>query len=403
MLIRFAPLALLVGIACTPAPVRPLVPEPPVVAPSARPQPAPSPTEAVRPGRAARTSPDERITGPLDDLRAASIAPSMRAHLIDVGQGAATLFEFSCGTVLVDTGAESNAQFNGVAALTSYLDGFFEERPHLNNTIDLLVITHAHKDHALGAEQVTANYTVKNVVTNGFVKKAGGGYHSGGRAQEKLEAWAKAKAKLQIIEADKVGTGGLTSNTIDPLKCSDVDPQLSVLWGHLKTQPAGWPKKAFEDANNHSVALRVGFGRASLLVTGDLEEEGIEALLARHKASPASLDVDVWQVSHHGSKNGANASMVGALTPQIALLGTGAAVRREPWTAWDYGHPNKGIVELLVSQISRERSTVEVEVGTGSQQFEPYQLSRAIYATGWDGNVVVTATNAGKFRTQTQR
>ena len=29
---------------------------------------------------------------------------SMRVHVIDVGQGAATLVEFSCGAVLVDTG-----------------------------------------------------------------------------------------------------------------------------------------------------------------------------------------------------------------------------------------------------------------------------------------------------------
>jgi len=35
--------------------------------------------------------------------------PSMRVHVINVGQGAATLFEFQCGAVLVDTGGESNA------------------------------------------------------------------------------------------------------------------------------------------------------------------------------------------------------------------------------------------------------------------------------------------------------
>lgn len=41
----------------------------------------------------------------------AALAPphsTMRVHFIDVGQGAATLFEFDDGAVLVDTGGEDN-------------------------------------------------------------------------------------------------------------------------------------------------------------------------------------------------------------------------------------------------------------------------------------------------------
>lgn len=74
--------------------------------------------------------------------------PSMSAHLIDVEQGAATLFEFSCGAVLVDTGGEKNGEFDSGAALQNYLDAFFERRSDLNRTIDLLVVTHPHIDHA---------------------------------------------------------------------------------------------------------------------------------------------------------------------------------------------------------------------------------------------------------------
>ena len=33
-------------------------------------------------------------------------APWMQIHVIDVGQGAATLLEFTCGAVLIDTGGE---------------------------------------------------------------------------------------------------------------------------------------------------------------------------------------------------------------------------------------------------------------------------------------------------------
>ena len=46
---------------------------------------------------------------------------AMRVHLIDVGQGAATLIEFSCAAVLVDTGGESNDQFDSTTHLMTYL------------------------------------------------------------------------------------------------------------------------------------------------------------------------------------------------------------------------------------------------------------------------------------------
>ena len=47
----------------------------------------------------------------------------MRVHLIDVGQGAATLLEFSCGAILVDTGGEvtTAAEFNSTDKLLAYL------------------------------------------------------------------------------------------------------------------------------------------------------------------------------------------------------------------------------------------------------------------------------------------
>jgi competence protein ComEC len=328
--------------------------------------------------------------------------PRMKAHLIDIGQGAATLFELPCGTVLVDTGGETHDGFDSGRALEAYLDDFFSARPQLGGTIDLLVVTHAHKDHALNAEMVTGKYAVKNVVTNGFVKKPNGNYFSGGREQERLETWAKASAHLEIVEEGAVPAGGLSSRAIDPLACPGADPELGVLWGHVAERPAGWSEDAFEEANNHSVALRIGFGRASFLVTGDLEVEAIPLLIAKHRASRV-LDIDVWQVSHHGSKNGASAALLDAMTPQIALLGTGRFDREKMWTAWAYGHPNKTVVDLLASRIERKRPKTLVQVGTKAKTFEPYEVSRAIYATGWDGNVVVEASWSGAYRPLTKQ
>jgi competence protein ComEC len=319
----------------------------------------------------------------------------MKVHLIDVGQGAATLFEFSCGAVLVDTGGEMNGEFNSKDALQSYLDVFFDGRADLNRTIDLLVISHPHIDHARNARLVAEEYTVKNVVTDGLTTG------SGGRQQKWLQDWAQANARLETVEAGKLPAGGKTSVVIDPIRCSDEDPRMKVLWGAVTEKPEHWSQADQKNGNNHSVVLRIDFGRASFLMTGDLEAEGISELL--EKQDPKALDADVWQVSHHGSYNGLNQEFLDAITPSIALLGTSPPSRQQQWTAWAYGHPRKQATNLLFPSLGSSRRPVDKEIATKAKVFEQAEIERAAFATGWDGSVVVTANNQGRYWVETER
>jgi len=326
----------------------------------------------------------------------ASGGPVMQVHLIDVGQGAATLFEFSCGAMLIDSGGETNGVFNSGDALKAYLDEFFDRRPDLNRTLDLFVLTHPHLDHTLNAKLVAEKYTVKNVVTDGRTDG------SGGEGQVFLQDWAKDHGKLETIDSAAVPAGGKTSAVIDPIHCTDEDPRSKVLWGDVKQKPTGWSSKAFADANNKSVAVRIDFGKASVLVSGDLEEEGIGALLDKHHGTDA-LDVDVWQVGHHGSDNGTTRALLDALTPEIALLATGDSSRHESWSAWKYGHPRKVAIDLLEAAVTARRPAADELVATGVEDFETESIAKAIYATGWDGSVVVTAKPDGSFAVKTER
>jgi competence protein ComEC len=265
--------------------------------------------------------------------------PEMRAHLINVGQGASMLLEFECGTALIDTGGEKNGSFDSESALSGHLETFFGARPALSRTIDLLVITHPHLDHVANAERVYTDFTVKNVITNGQTTG------SGGHQQKLLEEWARAHATLDTIAEAEIPSGGLTNAAIDPIRCQNVDPTVRVLWGTVAQRPSGWNADAFRDENNHSLVLRVDFDEASFLIPGDIEHEAIEHLLEKHGSSV--LDVDVLQVSHHGSSNGTTDELLTRVSPQIALLGTGDPVRREDWSAWQHGHPRQDVVDLL--------------------------------------------------------
>ena len=92
----------------------------------------------------------------------------MRVHLINVGQGLATLVEFPCAAVLIDAGGESNPLFNSTDALDSYLKEFFSKRADLENTLHCVYLTHPHKDHTFGVPVLLQSYSIKNVVTDGL-------------------------------------------------------------------------------------------------------------------------------------------------------------------------------------------------------------------------------------------
>lgn len=320
----------------------------------------------------------------------------VRMHVIDVGQGAATLFELSCGAVLIDTGGEAGEGFSGREALSAYLDAFFDRRTDLGRTLALVVVTHPHVDHTRNLKALVEQYTVENVVTDG--RTSG----SGGAQQRWIQSWAEENAHFEAVASERVPAGGLTSRVIDPLRCKDVDPRIHALWGSIEARPAGWTKDAFEDENNHSVAIRIDVGRASFLVGGDLETAGMNAVIAKHRGTNA-LDVDVLEVNHHGSDNGTSRAWIDATTPTIALIPVGSPDREAMWTAWAYGHPRRSALDRLLGADLAARPPIAIEVATGAKKFQRMPLARAVYATGWDGDVVVSAHTSGRYEVQTLR
>src|SRR5262245_59745925 len=76
--------------------------------------------------------------------------PTMTVHFINVGQALSTLVEFPCGAMLIDAGADKPHRNE----LVTYLTSFFSRRTDLNNTIDLVVITHQHLDHTRSLRSV---------------------------------------------------------------------------------------------------------------------------------------------------------------------------------------------------------------------------------------------------------
>jgi competence protein ComEC len=308
----------------------------------------------------------------------------MRMHVIDVGQGSATLFEFPEAAVLVDTGGEQNALCDSNAKLDAYLDAFFARRTDLHGELASLILTHPHLDHTRGVPVVLAHHPPHNVVTNG--QSVG----SGAETQNALRQYAldhRGTVGIREVRLDDIPPRGLTDNVIDPVHGTEIDPVLTVLWGQVSSDP-GWGnaynKPRFANTNNHCVVLRVDFGHASVLVTGDLEDAAISDFVKRYQGT-GLLDVDVYVVGHHGSANGTTDELVAAMTPKLAAISMGPWDREGEYTGWTYGHPRTEILTMLEAGVSGTRAPIQVDAGLGAKHFEERTITHAIYATGWDG------------------
>lgn len=321
----------------------------------------------------------------------------MRIHLINVGQGAATLVEFPCGAILVDAGGETNSDYKSNEALKTYLDDFFNVRTDLNHTLQCVYLTHPHKDHTLGVPVLLqAPYVIQNVVTDGLERGSG---KAGQIALHQLAQNSDGTANpigLQAVSTSLLpGTTGLTNNIIDPVNCTGTNPVITVLWGASVTNP-GWSDTNFDNENNHSLVIRIDYGGSSMLITGDLEEAAQHSLVEKYNGT-SMLDADVYLVGHHGSKNGSSQELLDKITPETALIGCGDPDRMLSWTAWAYGHPNKNVLDRLQNKLTATRTPISIKAGTGAKTFTSYNVNKAIYCTGWDGDVVLEGDSVGNW------
>jgi len=327
-----------------------------------------------------------------------SAQPVMRAHYINVGQGAATLLEFPCGSVLIDTGAQDEQH---VDYLGHYLATFFRDRPHLNNTLSSLIITHPHVDHTRGIRRVSEVCRIAHYVDNGITSGSG---RDGVRWIRDQVNSGMLMTQIREVSNDEITNlphrHGLSDGAIDPVSCADCDPQIVILSGSQRQTP-GWSSHEFDNGNNHSLVIRVDFGESSFLFTGDMELPALQTMLS-HYRNTDMLNVDVYQVGHHGSFNGTSRALLEAATPQIAVIGVGHWTYGRSggqFTTYAYGHPRRVLIDLLAEMMPGNRSQPkQVMIFDAVRSSRSFTMRDRIYATGWDGNVVVRADLGGSMR-----
>jgi beta-lactamase superfamily II metal-dependent hydrolase len=163
--------------------------------------------------------------------------------------------------------------------------------------------------------------------------------------------------------------------------------------------------------NNASLVMRVEYKGRSFLLLGDAEESdkegsnvGCGGLLFRimdpAAAFPSLLNVDVYKVAHHGARNGTIALLMTKTKPAYVVISAGDNTRNQArgnFSAWDHGHPNTDAVDKLEARTQKTRVAKSVTV-MAKQETLPLitrSMTKAIYSTGWDGDIVFSVDAAG--------
>ena len=221
----------------------------------------------------------------------------MAVHFIDVGQGDATLFQTTNGSVLVDC---SESQYGD--DIVAYL------RAQGVTVLEYFIITHPDEDHMGAAAYILQNIEVKTFVMNGQEKST--------------QFFSKA---LDVI--DEKGIEAVIAVPGDVFTV-----------GALQMKIFGPQQYLVEDDewNEASLIIHATYGNRSFLLTGDAEKKG-ESDLVEHYGN--QIKCDVFSAGHHGSKTSNSPELLAAAKPTYVVISCGEGNK--------FGHPHQEALDAF--------------------------------------------------------
>lgn len=241
-----------------------------------------------------------------------SLSPDkiLNVHFIDVGQGDAALVETPDGKhMLIDAGGwrnefESNSGAGNKVVL-----------PYLKslgvNSLDVLMLSHPHEDHAGGAGGIIKQIPVKLVITAPLENYTAGDQEM--PEPEYMQLLSSLRDKGVLVQQAERG---------DMLQLED--------GVSIKVLAPGGVKK---DLNNNSLVVKLTYGDCSILLTGDIEKKQ-QLYLARNVNG---LEADVIKIPHHGSKF-FSPEFFRMVDPKLAVISVGEN---------NFGQPASSVLKVL--------------------------------------------------------
>jgi competence protein ComEC len=160
------------------------------------------------------------------------------------------------------------------------------------NRLDLLILSHPHSDHSGGLTAVARELAIGQVLDPGWPHSSEVYRRFLLVLKQRKIPWLRARRGLTFTFGREV-----TGIVLSP-----------------------WPEEAEPEEMNHgSLVIRLNYGKQALLLSGDLDREGEEELLA----AGDDLRATVLKVAHHGSGTSTGAAWLAAVRPRAAVIPVG--------------------------------------------------------------------------------
>ena len=254
--------------------------------------------------------------------------------MLDVGQGDGLFLRFPGGTTCFIDGGSTSVKNVGEYRILPYL------KYKGVTKLDYVIFTHLDEDHISGMRELVEMCGTMDGISIGMMLFP----EIDGRDENYLEMWKLALEKG--ISVDQIGAGD---------QITEDDLTLECLYP-IKNQ-------IYEDKNDSSTVLQLTYEEFSMLLTGDLGWEGEEKLLKSGRLK----DVDVWKVSHHGSKYSGCQEFLSQIAPNVSLISVGRNY---------YGHPSEDILDRLDNIGSQVWTTYDCGALMLESDGESYSLKR---------------------------
>ncbi len=226
---------------------------------------------------------------------------------LDVGQGDCICVELPDGNTWLFDGGSSSVNKVG----TYRIEPFLKSRGI--KTLDMVFLSHGDNDHINGVAELLQRKKVeiKLLALPVTAKETEGE----GFGNILMLAEQRGIPVLWLQAGTKWESGGVHAVCLHPAA--------DFTW---------------RESNACSEVIYLSYGKFSMLLTGDIEGQGEEALVKKLDEERIGR-LTVLKVAHHGSDGGTKEAFLQQLSPKIAVISCGRDNR--------YGHPHKALWERL--------------------------------------------------------